>query len=148
MSVASFALLVAGVAKGFPGRRHFPGMWIAYALFAAARFVPTPADDAAIRGFIRNHYSTAPLHDQVWSEPTVWSERIRLPVGIISIHMRSRDVAEVHAVQTEVGSTSWGRREFWILLRRVGESWTLDRELIPRRRQLIDDLPPYRPHFL
>src|SRR5258708_21353686 len=109
-------------------------MWIAYAFFAAARFVPTPADNTSIRGFVRNYYSTyGPSHGQVWSEPTVWSERMRLPVGIIGIRMRSRDVAEVHAVQTEVGSTSWGRREFWMLLRRRGLNWTLEPEPVAHR---------------
>ena len=118
-------------------------MWIAYVLFAAARFVPTPADDASIREFVRMYYSTTgPSHDQVWSE------RMRLPAAIISIHMRSRDVAEVHAVQTEIGSIFWRRREFWVLLRRAGESWTLDRELIPAQRQLLNYPPPHRPHFL
>lgn len=97
-------------------------MWLTYAFVAALRFMPTPADDASIRAAMVRIFTAAPRESAVM-EPAAWSGRMTLPVGVISICMLSPDLAEVRAVQSEVGSVFFGRREFRVKLRRVGETW-------------------------
>src|SRR5258706_10442830 len=99
-------------------------MWIAYVLLAATRFIPSPADDASIREFVRRSYDHRSADEQVWSE------RMRLPARVVQIYMLTRDVAEVRVVQSEIGSMVWSRREFRLVLRRTGETWGLSSEFV------------------
>src|SRR5258706_13204501 len=99
-------------------------MWIGYVLLAATRFIPSPADDASIREFVRRSYDHRPADEQVWSE------RMRLPARVVQIYMLTRDVAEGRGVQSEIGSVVWSRREIRLVLGRAGGTGGLRREFV------------------